>query len=222
MKNSLKISIFAAMIFCSTVAWAQTDDNTSNEVFKKITDALVKGDCDRAQRNYNIWKTLTEQTNSDIEAEIKECYNQTPTPVRMGEEAMYADAFTISQNGKTLSDKQIRTLFANSKAYKLYDSGIRLHNASFNWNIAGGGLIVIGAVFQLARLSDDIGSAKAGFWLAGGGAAMIVVGVSCNLSGKAKISKAVDLYNNGKLYSQTPVILNFGLTQNGIGLAINF
>jgi hypothetical protein len=73
MTNSLKISIFAAMIFCSTAAWSQTEDNTSKEVFKKITDALVKGDCDRAQRNYHIWKTLTEQTNPDIEAEIKEC-----------------------------------------------------------------------------------------------------------------------------------------------------
>lgn len=63
---------FAAMILCSTAAWSQTDD-TSKEVFKKITEALVSGDCDRAQRNYNIWKTLTEQTNPDIEAEIREC-----------------------------------------------------------------------------------------------------------------------------------------------------
>jgi hypothetical protein len=143
------------------------------------------------------------------------------TTVKTAEEALYADAFTISLNGKKLNDSQIRTLFANSKSYKLYNSGMKLHNAAYVWNGVGGGLIVIGALFQLGWI-DSPDLAKVGLGIVGGAAAMIVVGVSCNLSGKAKISKAVDLYNNGKMYSSTPIMLNFGLTQNGVGLAINF
>ena len=44
------------------------------------------------------------------------------------DEALYADGFTISQNGKTLSDREIRTIFANSKSYELYDRGLRMRD----------------------------------------------------------------------------------------------
>lgn len=75
MKHRLKISIFAALLLCSITLWSQTDD-TANLVFKKVTEALVNGDCDRAQRNYNIWKALSETTNPDIEVEIRECKSE--------------------------------------------------------------------------------------------------------------------------------------------------
>jgi hypothetical protein len=75
MKNVFGISVFAAMLLCSLAALAQTD-STANKVLKKVTEALVNGDCDRAQRNYNIWKELAAKTNSDIEAEIKACKSE--------------------------------------------------------------------------------------------------------------------------------------------------
>jgi hypothetical protein len=83
MTHKIKIALLAAIFFCSTAAWSQTDDNLSKEVFKKITEAILKGDCDRAQRAYNVWKELTEKTNPDIEAEIEDCKNsdkKKPTP----------------------------------------------------------------------------------------------------------------------------------------------
>jgi hypothetical protein len=72
MKQNIKISIFATILLCSTVAWAQIDD-TENQVMQKITEALSQGDCDRAQRNYNIWKDLTQTTDSTVEGKIKFC-----------------------------------------------------------------------------------------------------------------------------------------------------
>ncbi len=61
-----------------------------------------------------------------------------------------------------------------------------------------------------------------GLGLIGGGAGSLVIGGLRTSIGKAKIRKAVDLYNNGKLYSSVCVELNFGLTQNGLGIAFNF
>lgn len=73
MINTLRILALASIILTSTTTWAQTDDNTANQVFKRITEAIIKGNCKSAQRNYNIWKELTGKTNTDIEEEIKEC-----------------------------------------------------------------------------------------------------------------------------------------------------
>jgi hypothetical protein len=75
MNTRLKISFFAALFLCSTAALAQTD-STANKVLKKVIEALVNGDCDRAQRNYNIWKEFAAKTNPDIETEIKACKSE--------------------------------------------------------------------------------------------------------------------------------------------------
>jgi hypothetical protein len=74
MKLSLKkISIGVAILLGTTTFCAAQDDETSRMVLKSITEALLENDCDKAQRNYNIWKDLTGKTNADIEDEIKDC-----------------------------------------------------------------------------------------------------------------------------------------------------
>ena len=52
-------------------------DKLANQTKQKIVEALLQGDCDKAQRNYYIWKDLTAQTNLVFEAEIKDCKNDT-------------------------------------------------------------------------------------------------------------------------------------------------
>ena len=69
------------------------------------------------------------------------------------DEALYADGFTISQNGRKLSGHEIRTLFANSNSYSLYDEGMRIWNTDFEaihgWSIGlGVTSIVVGSIFQ--------------------------------------------------------------------------
>jgi hypothetical protein len=71
MKSNIKILIFITMLLCSTAVWAQ--DNTANQTMKTINEALSQGDCERAQRAYNVWKVLTESTDSLVESRIKSC-----------------------------------------------------------------------------------------------------------------------------------------------------
>ena len=202
--------------------------------------------------------------------DFSSCYENVGTVV--GDEALYADGFTIFQDGKKLSDHEIRTLFANSNSYSLYDEGKRIENINFSTvdglaNGFGATSIVVGGVFQpvfwilyaednervkyyenemnyysyseygdyesLKRHYDEYFEraekrkkfAVTGLWLIGGG---IVLIVAENLmekailsSGKAKIRKAVNLYNNGRMYSQN-VEIDYGLTGNGIYLTFSF
>jgi hypothetical protein len=67
-----KIIAIAVMLLCNTVSWAQTDE-IANEAMQKVNEALTQGDCDKAQRAYNIWKELTSQTNSSVESRINNC-----------------------------------------------------------------------------------------------------------------------------------------------------
>lgn len=199
------------------------------------------------------------------------------------DEALYADGFTISQNGKILSDREIRTMFANSNSYSLYDDGMRIANKDFSTidglsigfgtaSIVAGATLsvwwIVAAVNQNAAndakvkmemswndyfhsYNGDLHDyykfcdqwrmtyeektraveknkklAKPGIWLIGGGIALIVaenlMEKAILSSGKTKIRKAVNLYNNGRMYSQTDLELNYGITPNGVCLTLQF
>lgn len=199
------------------------------------------------------------------------------------DEALYADGFTISQNGIILSDHEIRTMFANSNSYSLYDEGKRIENMDFstvdglaNW--FGGISITAGTVLSAwwivalvnqsaandAKVEMEISwseyqldhwggwdsyneyllrqekiyeektrqveknkkLAKPGVWLIGGGIALIVaenlMEKAVFSSGKTKIRKAVNLYNNGRMYSKSELEMEYGLTGNGVYLTFRF
>ena len=67
-------------------------------------------------------------------------------------------------------------------------------------------------------------------WVLYGGAALAVSGIVLpyanyafkNSMGKAKVRKAVNLYNNERLYSQSGIDIEYGLTYNGFFLCLNF
>ena len=65
-----------------------------------------------------------------------------------------------------------------------------------------------------------------GLWLIGGGIVLIVaeniMEKAVLSSGKAKIRKAVNLYNNGRMYSQSDIELDYGITCNGLYLSLSF
>lgn len=189
------------------------------------------------------------------------------------DEALYADGFSISQNGKKLSDHEIRTMFANSNSYSLYDEGMRSADIDFEtiegWSQGLGiSSITVGVIFQgvfwplygkankdakdykyridthqyydyqdhqyLQKLYDENLEkaekykrfAKTGLWLIGGGAVLMIaenlMEKAIISSGKAKIRKAVNLYNNGRMYSQSNLEMEYGLTSNGVFLTFKF
>lgn len=75
MKRILRFTFLSLVVFSNTAVFSQTD-STSNLVYKKVADALLKGDCDKAQSYYNIWKELTSKRDASIEVAIQECKNE--------------------------------------------------------------------------------------------------------------------------------------------------
>lgn len=156
------------------------------------------------------------------------CFEGANTVV--ADEALYADGFTISKNGKTLSDREVRTLFANSKSYDLYDKGLRLRNGGES----GAGICLFLASLslfcqlgwldynngewdgQIGKNFVIYGSVMTGACVLGAIASGIIIS-----SGRNCIRKAVNLCNNGRMYSQS-VEINYGLTGNGIYLTLSF
>ena len=144
------------------------------------------------------------------------------------DEALYAKDFDVYRNGVELSEGQIRTMFANSRSYELYDSGKRRWDNSMFYGI-GGSLIFLG-IWPFVGVAIDEGWDDptdkvwiiTGEALLGTGVALIVMGGIRSSIGKAKIRKAVNLYNNGRMYSQVAVEMEYGLGGNGVYLTFSF
>lgn len=139
------------------------------------------------------------------------------------DEALYADGFTISQNGKTLSEGQIRTLFANSKSYDLYDNGMRWSGKQLGLVAAGASLLTVGAIWVAVAPTEPglevLGKVGIGCIAVGG--TCLAIKLIGKASGRSKIRKAVNLYNNGRMYSQS-LEIDYGLTANGVYLSFSF
>lgn len=58
--------------------------------------------------------------------------------------------------------------------------------------------------------------------LAAGGIVLVAIGGIRSSIGKAKIRKAVNLYNNGRMYSQGDIDMEYGLGGNGVYLTFLF
>lgn len=157
------------------------------------------------------------------------------------QDALYVDDCTIYRDGKKLKEGEIRTMFANTKSYELYDRGMRLQKnngaRTVGWLACGVGLFptIIGGVLYVGSGSDEyrpnheedhekdrerhkntliVGSALMGCGIV----SLLIGGVILPSIGKSKIRKAVNLYNNGKLYSQ----IDYGFSGNGIYLTLSF
>lgn len=142
-------------------------------------------------------------------------------------EALYADGCDVYKNGNRLYDSEVRTMLANSKAYDLYDRGMKLGYVYSAFYGIGGCAIAWGAACQFGWIEGWEDPLSRGFIITGAvlgglGVGLIVTGGICSSVGKAKIRKAVDLYNNGRLYSYNRLELEYGLTGNGVFMSFSF
>ena len=139
-----------------------------------------------------------------------------------GREALYVKGKEIYRNDKELYEGEIRTLFANSKSYALYDKGSRMIDRSDALMGIGGGTVVVSGLFWLAGIIGSEDFSDNTMWISaacmdGVGIGIFITGAMLPSFGKAKIRKAVNLYNNGKMYSY----LDFGFSYIGNGIAIS-
>ena len=151
-------------------------------------------------------------------------------------EALSADGFDILKNGHKLDDRDLRSLFANSQAYSFYDRGMRIKNSDFceSYTAPVGSLVLGGILAGFGNLlthvldEDDKDMAVAqkatnwGVGLMALGGALFVVRSGVRTYGKAQIRKAVNLYNNGALYTSNALELEYGFTGNGLYLSLSF
>lgn len=68
------VMVFALSVF-STLAYAQDDYGF---YLQKARQRLAEGDCEGAQRNYNVYKELSGSRNYSLEENIKECEKPVP------------------------------------------------------------------------------------------------------------------------------------------------
>lgn len=150
------------------------------------------------------------------------------------DEALYAKDFDVYRNEVKLSEGEIRTMFANSRSYNLYDRGKRIEeraNYGAPLGVIGVLLLTPAGLCQLGWLFYDDGTwddntgkgmVIAGFALGGCAVALIAIDAIRPSIGKSKIRKAVNLYNNGRMYSQGNVEMEYGLGGNGVFLTFSF
>ena len=79
MKLQLLKSTFLAILFlCHTSVLAQ--DPHLDRLMQNIKAAILNGDCNQAQKDYNAWKDIARRTDSSIEAKIDNCFEPDEPP----------------------------------------------------------------------------------------------------------------------------------------------
>lgn len=201
----------------------------------------------KQNNGYKVYVLCQVAKTGDIQVEFddfNDCYEDANK--FYAEEALAADGFDVYKSGRLVRESEVRSLLANSQAYKYYESGMSVYKSTF-WKqkvgglsisegigytilAAGGVMTILG--YGLAPLAESDGDYKNVELLKKTGATgLVITGVSCGIfitracvlaSGKAKIRKAVNMYNNGRLYSQSELDVEYGLTGNGVFLSFSF
>lgn len=159
-------------------------------------------------------------------------------------EALASDGFCVYKNNRLIRDTEVRSLLANSHAYLFYEKGMSIGKSSFwiNDNIGelaasefiGYLVLVVGATsavmgYSFSALEEDpekaasnasAGSVGLGITAIAGAIFLVRFGVITY--GKANVRKAVNMYNNGKMYAQNSLELEYGFTGTGFGLTLHF
>jgi len=127
----------------------------------------------------------------------------------------------VMLNGKAQSNKVVKSMMEdNPEALRFYESGRRLLRTS-NGCLYGSIFTALIANIAINNAEDEDASKKAaitGLSIAGGFFIAAIITVS---AGKSKIRKSVELYNSS-LNKPVSYKLDFGLQDNGIGLALRF
>jgi hypothetical protein len=178
--------------------------------------------------------TKTLQQASKPAEPVRQTVERQPVTKNM----LVADGKTIYMNGRELSQNEVRQLMAGTDALRLYNKGIKRNKNGNAWIITGGCLLAAGGVFLSVYYNDvdnywdnqyygqnnedypSDGTFNVGVVCLLAGGAATIVGIPLKLTSSSPVREAVDMHNSG--IRKTSVELNFGFTQNGIGLALKF
>ena len=130
-----------------------------------------------------------------------------------------------------LEKKEVLNIMKNMDAQQMYKKSI----SKYRWGNAliwsGCGLVLLGAI--IAPSADALSSFEnkddkkaiedkrnTSWIIIGSGGAFVITGITLRINGKNGVRKSVDMYN--KQINNTSMDLKFGITGNGVGLALRF
>jgi len=114
---------------------------------------------------------------------------------------------------------EVRQLMANTYALQLYEKGIKRNRNGNIWIITGTVLFASGCVY-LGIIDNDPFEAPPGAAALVVGGTMMLTGIILKPIGKSNIRNSVNAYNSG--LKRTGMELKFGITGNGVGVALVF
>ena len=122
----------------------------------------------------------------------------------------------VWQNDVKIKPDQVRAIMSgNSAALEKYNTGRALH--------VTGQIFAYPGVFLLGwNAGTVISGGEINGVLVGLGLASSISGIIMLLAGKSQMKTSVNLYNSGLNNNATSYQINFGATQNGIGLCLQF
>ena len=148
---------------------------------------------------------------------------------------LFVERRNVYMDGRRLSTAEVRTILsAHPTALRLYNQGIQTYERGRRqtntgiWLVTLGTISFVGAI-AVAVNNPDTQTAWLMFPVGAIGCALIITpiptlfrnGASNRNSGRVDIGRAVRTFN-GRPRNISGVELNFGVTQNGAGLVLNF
>ena len=150
----------------------------------------------------------------------KDVFNEIVTDVSAGKQEPTLPELSYSngvwQNNVKINPSQVREIMSgNSEALQKYNGGRSLY-------IAGQIIAVPCAALLGWDLGARLGGGEGNVTLLGVGAAGTAVGLIMSYLGQGQMKTSLQLYNSALNNNATSYQLNFGVTQNGIGLCMKF
>jgi len=148
-------------------------------------------------------------------------------PVMATAELLVADRRKVFKAGMELNQSEVRQIMSNTNnfsALAMYDRGVRKNRTANIFLYTSGSTVLVCGIMAIVsggshRFGDDAFIAIG----AGVGVLVGIPGLIIRTGGKKDIQDAVNIHNrSSNRADNTNIELNFGITQNGMGLVLNF
>jgi len=151
----------------------------------------------------------------------------TPISRTEGSPRLVLDRSRVYQGGKRLSTPEVLDLMGGTQAFNLFERGVFRNRASNIIIYVGAGAIVAGGVATGVAAYGSLGGDAMELVISVIGIGIIALAtpaVILKIGSRRDMRNAVDMYNRTlpTRADNTTIELNFGITQNGVGLVLNF
>ena len=164
--------------------------------------------------------TIPATVSNKISANDAVSRPQTETPPVS--DMLVRDGKKIYQGGRELSEYEVRIIMANTDAFRMYNKGVKRNRSGGKWLSSGIALCAFGGIMMGIedKVEADVPLKTAGLYCMMAGSPMLITGIILKPSGNKLIRNSIKSYNGEKGFARTE--LKFGITGNGIGVALSF